>query len=438
MMFNRLADYFTPELQSMVNEPTTPVSAVLALPYICQSARVGFPRLIEYFASNAAELIRIAFSEEDDKLSKTAYTILLSGDPKIIDPILSNYLLTNTATELLTNADSNSIMIGRLSSLTQAFLYNLNNENKGSFGYIFRLLPHCGNPSVFNLFCTICGDDPKFETTQQMLDEMGFSDFVFREFDNMDVNYKSQAEIVWKDPVFVRFLCLYQLITKCCTNPILQKRFRTPQLVELLSKEFVDAPDYLKSAKWEAINAATCPEIAVQLLNLIDNALQLLSENFEHLRAFRVSALSFITNMMRIAPLTYDLMLKSVMPQMLINLVVSFPNSTLLHAVFITFVETGLANEQFALRIVNIYTPVIVDCVEENQNKILLPTCMKMLVLFTQLGKKNKEINQSLNECPGYDKIMKTTLKDYLKILNSPYGEDTTTAFFKKVKTIFT
>ncbi|OHS94528.1 hypothetical protein TRFO_39321 [Tritrichomonas foetus] len=437
MMFARLNDYFTPELQAMINEPTTKVQDVLALPYIAQSARVGFPRLIQFLSQHSEELLRIAFTDEKDKLSKTAYTILLMGDKDVLNPILQNYSFRTVATELLIDPNVQPIMIGRLSSLTLACLRNLSDSSKDSFGFLFHLLPHCGNPSVFNFFESICGDDPIFQITQQMLNDMGFSIFVFREFEQFDVKYQSTEENVWKDPTYVRYLCLYKLITQCCENPILCKDFRKPELVELLSKDFENSPDFIKSAKWAAISAATSSEIAVPLLKLIPEASDLLVEHFEKLKAYRVSALEFITKMMKLAPLTFDLLLKSSMPQMLISVVFNFPNSTILHNAFINFVATGLENAQFALKIVSIYTPVIIDCAEEGVHRILLPCCMKMMTLFIAASKKDRQIVQAMQEAPGFDNFVKKTMKNYMTIIQTSYGDDGPTALFKKMKTIF-
>ena len=267
---------------------------------------------------------------------------------------------------------------------------------------------------------------------------MGFSEFVFREFNNIDLNYTPEDQNnVWKDPVFVKILCLYQLVTRCCDNQILQTNFRTPDIVAVLQKDVVNAPDFIKSARWSAINAATCKETAVPLLKMIPNALQLLTEPFKYLKSYRVSALNFITNMMTLAPLTFDLLLQSSMPQMLINLVFTFPNSTILHNSFLGFVSNGLQNEQFALTIASVYAPVIIDCATEGTNRILLACCMEMMKLFNKAAKDDKNIALALNETPGYTDFVKKNLKEYMKVIEKPYGEDGAAALFHKMKNFF-
>lgn len=441
-MFSRLQDYMTPQLQKMLSPPTAPIEEVLLLPYIAQSARVGFPQLIDYFSAHYKDLLKYAFSlptpDVNPNLSKHAYTILLMGDPKILLPMLKDFSFRDVATELLSQNDLKPILIGRLSSITQACLANLSQQATDSCGFIYRLLTYCGNPSVFNFFVTICGEDERFIPAQHWLNDMGFSLFVFREFDKIDVNYKPEDVTgIWKDPIFIRYLCLYQLITKCCQNEILQKGFRTIELVKLLKKEFVNSPDYLNSAKWSAITAATCQDIAVPLLDVIPHALKVLTEPFEKLKSFRVSALEFITQMMKLAPMTYSLLLESSMPQMLINLVFAFPNSTILHMAFLQFVETGLTHESFAMKIVSVYAPVCIDCAIQGTNRVLIPTCMKMMTLFNEAAKKEKNLALALYETPEYNNFVKKNLKEYTTLISRPYGDDGPVALFKKVKSIF-
>ena len=435
-------DFFTPQLKAMLTEPTAPLNEVLALPYIARSARIGFPQLIDFLALHSSELLRLAFSTTPPggnlNVSNNAYAILLMGDPKILTPILQDFSFRDVATELLSDKNASPIMIGRLASITLNCLSNVNEVAIEACGFIYKFLPHCGNPSVFNFFITICGDDPRVSPTQIWLNQMGFSEFVFREFNNIDFNYSpTDQKNIWKDPVFVYYLCLYQLVTRCCENQIMQNHFRTPELVNILQKDIVNAPDYLQSARWSAITAATCKEIAVPLLKMIPSALKLLTDPFKSLRSYRVSALDFISNMMTLAPLTFDLLLQSSMPQMLINLVFTFPNSTILHMSFLKFVQNGLENEQFALNIASVYTPVIIDCATEGTNRILLACCMEMIKLFNKAARNDKSVAQALHETPGYDEFVKKNLKEYAKVLEKPYGEDSATALFNKMKNFF-
>ena len=193
----------------MLTEPTAPINEVLSLPYVARSARIGFPQLIDYFALHSREMLKFAFSQpspgENGNISYNAYAILLMGDPKILTPVLQDFSFRDVATELLSDKNANPVMIGRLASITLNCLSNVNELAVESCGFIYKFLPHCGNPSVFNFFITICGDDPRVSPTQMWLNEMGFSEFVFREFNNIYVNYDPKdSKNKWKDPDFVR------------------------------------------------------------------------------------------------------------------------------------------------------------------------------------------------------------------------------------------
>ena len=182
-------DFFTPQLRMMLTEPTAPLKEILALPYIARSARIGFPQLIDFLALHSRELLQLAFTTTPPggnlNVSNNAYAILLMGDPKILTPILQDFSFRDVATELLSDKNASPIMIGRLASITLNCLSNVNEIAIDSCGFIYKFLHHCGNPSVFNFFITIC-DDARVTPTQTWLNQMGFHEFVFREFNSID------------------------------------------------------------------------------------------------------------------------------------------------------------------------------------------------------------------------------------------------------------
>ena len=148
-----------------------------------------------------------------------------------------------------------------------------------------------------------------------------------------------------------------------------------------------------------------------------------MNKKFEDLKEFRVSALELITKILTYAPLSFDLLLQTSMPQMLIHLVLKFPYSTFLHSAFLKFVQNGLKREDFALKIVGCYTPVIIDIAEESNNRVLIPFCMKMLDMFLELSKTNKNVETMLKETSELKSFIKGKMKKYKDITERPYGE---------------
>ncbi|KAH0786607.1 hypothetical protein GPJ56_009509 [Histomonas meleagridis] len=432
-----LQSFLTPELQEMVSDTSTDIHDVLSLGYISKSARIGFSSVIDYLVAHSHDILNYAFKDEKSVVSTNAYAILSLGNPQILKPILDDSSFQNTALEILSKESVPQFTIGRLSSLTLTLLTNLPEQATESCGFIYHLLKYCENPGVFNFFETICSADPKYELTQKWLNEMGFSEYLLRELDKIDFSYESQEANKYKDSIYIRCLCFYKLIGKCCDNPIMVESFQSEHVVDSLSQAFPNEPSFIRSARWDSISAITSQKTAVFLLKkLFQTAVDILMEQFDRLLAYRVSALTFITKMLTIAPLSFELLLQSSMPQLLIHIVVQFPYSTFLHSAFLKFVEVGLTHLQFAIKIVGCYTPVIIDIAEDRKNRILSPCCIKMLEMFLEKAKTNKEISQVLNETPGIAKFVRGTMKEYQKLVDTPYGEPQT-GVLKMIRNIF-
>ncbi|OHT16859.1 hypothetical protein TRFO_41522 [Tritrichomonas foetus] len=439
MSFSSLKDFFTKELKALVSDESTPLMTVLSLPYIMKSARCGFDRVSIFFSKHSEELLDLTFSDEADKvISSNSFSILMIGDERILMPLFDNGLFLDIAAKILTTPNVPASKIGRLVSLMQVCFSTLQGGATESCGFIYRLLPFCGNPSVFNFFGSICGEEENFESTQHWLNEIGFAEYIFLEFENVDFSYVSKEENVFKDPVFNLYLCLYQLISKCCENEILKNSFLKKKLVTILKHDFDNPPDFLKTARWNAIKAATCKDLALPLLIIIPDALEVLTENFTKLKSYHVSALEFITKMMILENATYDLLIKSSMPQLLITLVVNFEYSTILHSAFLNFVEIGLKHKNFAENLVMYYTPVVVNCSFTDLNRVLKPCFIKTMQLLIKKGKKDKKLKAALRNTPGYKKFVDGPMEEYLDVIKSSYGGEAPGLMMKKLKGFFT
>jgi hypothetical protein len=127
--------------------------------------------------------------------------------------------------------------------------------------------------------------------------------------------------------------------------------------------------------------------------------------------------------MMELAPLVSDFLLVTQMPQMLINLVVQFPNSTILHNEFLKFVGLGVKNPKFALAIVMFYVPIAVDIGENEQNKLVKSVCLHVMDIFFKAAKDNKDLDRCLSkELHGVKQFANGPLKRYMTRCQTPYG----------------
>lgn len=419
-MFSSADDFFTPELRTLVSNKDTPLQDVLMLPYFSKSSRLGFPPVTKYLAQHSEEILKLAFCDDNSTLSAASYSVLLTGEPEILKPLITNGWLLTTAVDLLGSNETKDYLIGRLASVTLVCIGALDESILDQCTFIFNFLPHCNNPSAFNLLTSICDDRDDYTKLQEWLVKLHFFEYIFAEFDTIDFNYEFQKNItdnidttMYKDPVASKCLCLYSLLACCCQNKILRNGFLNDKLIEILLKKFksekFQPPDFIRTARWKTITAATQEEISSKLINILPEAIALLSEDFAKLRSYRVSALDFINKMLILQPKeTYTLLMNSSMAQTLILLIMKFPNSSIFHSSFHEFVRNALTIPEFSFILANIYLPIIISHSslykpkEEKQKKITMEYYSDM-TMNEEPGEKDVN-NIEILFYPGTDK----------------------------------
>ena len=416
------ADMMHNELRELLLNPNTTLETILKLPYILKVANMKLPMLYEFLIARINEILRLTFSPERSAESTNAFKVMACGDHRYLQTVLENGSYCDVATEMLSHKDVQPFLIGRLSALTLSALVHYPDIAGPSCAFSYHLLPYCENPTVFNLFQTLTSSDENVGPAQKWLKDMGFAEYLEREVGAIDYKHKSECGNVFKDHIFNKACYFFVLIASSCESPILAEAFRKASLVECLRPAFEDQPDFVTTARWRAIVAITCEKTAPNMLQFVDTAVTLLTETFEKLREYRVSALLFLTKMVQVAPLTFDLLMEKQMPQMLIYLVLRFPNSTILHNAFVKFVEVGTEQGKFTSELVNIYVPVLITYGETNDNRILKPCCIKIMNLFIQAAKKNPQIATMLEEHQEAIEFYETTMQPYLTKVATPYG----------------
>jgi hypothetical protein len=422
--------FFPPIPEDLVNylsDLHSPVAKVLSVPYVNKFTRFHNSAYEAYFVFHAQELLQLSFSDEKSTISVRAFHILTCGEPKFLQPIIESGSFVDLATNILSGKEVSPIISGRLSSLTLVALAKLPDLTGPSCGFVFRLLHHCENPSVFNLFETLTGDDPEIMPAQNWVRELGLREFLVREVLNTDFTYRSESPNIYRDPVYNRVCYFFELIARACRNPVLSPAFQIPEVIDCLKPSFPDTPDFVKISRWRAIVAVTCQATASKSLTAFwEDAINLLTEQIEKLKEYVVSALLFVIKLMNRAPLAFDMLLKSQMPQFLINLVLNFPNSTILHATFLSFVERGLTNPAFASSIVYFYVPVAIDRADSETNRVVKACCIKVMQLFLEAARKNPALAKTLREeLDGVRAFARGPLEALQSKIDAPYGGPT-------------
>jgi hypothetical protein len=424
------------ELTAILGEPQTTMLQVLDLPYVTQAARYGFPALRTFVAPHSAELLKLAFSQHEAKLSTTAFKILNCGDCEYLRPLFESDVYRNNALELITQKDPPAFLLGRLASMTVIALVSLGEIACDNCGFIYRLLPYCENPTVFNLFETLTSDDDRVEFAQKWLKDFGFCEYIPREVTNIPFDYVSELTNIFQDPVYNKAFYLFQLIARGLRNNILGDEFRTESVVQCLQRQFPKMPDFVQISRWDALFFLVSETNAESLDIFVNEALRLLSEPFRRLKKYHVSALAFITRMMRYVPAVYETLQRSGLPSMMGTVVLGFPNSTILHNAFIEFIEVGLSNLAFADRVIRLYVPII-SVHGESDNRILKSVCIRLMELFLNVVKKQPKLKSAMAESSEGNKFIKDIVLPFRKKSQGKYGGMDSPIDFSMLRKVF-
>lgn len=409
-----------------INNPSYSFEDVVSDPIIVRLYRTQNSYIQKYFKSHSMELLKYSLSSENTAVENNSFTIITCGDPDIYKSILKSDQFLNLALDIVNNSSIEPFVLGRLSTFMHIALIIAPDLAMESFGFIYHLLPHCGNPSVLNFFITIVSNEPQLSPTQKWLIEMGFVDYLLRELNSIDYAYTSTEPNAFFDVTYEKVFSLYQIISKCASNPLIANEFLREDLIEILSMNFKNPPIYVENARWKAILQLTTQKTADMMYPIVPQAIKVLEDDVKKLPAYMVTAIEMINQMMVFLPKSAEFVFKSNMLLNLMNLINHFMNSTILLDAFRQFVDVTLKFPgSFAPKLVALLLPFIMNYATTRENRVLAPFCISILELFVETGKKNPDVAQAINEEAGCREFLNGKYKKYKKVTNSEYGNET-------------
>lgn len=482
-MFSSITEYYNAELQKLISNESTTLERVLQLPHIVTAFQQDFPNVHQFFCQRARQLLKIVFTDSKSSISTHAFQILSLNSPDLLNIILSNDIFRDAATDMLAKPNIPEYLLGRLSSITYAALIALPKEATQSAGFIYTLIHHSQNPSVFNFFESICSPDDRLIETHKWLIQMGFYEYILRELrflkpaeylpdhekildfirnstksttkipsNDPESSQKSDAPpepeepipedklnrtIMYYDPTYFTAQAMYTLIARSTKNPILASSYYNKETIDTLSVKFINEPPFITNARWNAIYSVTCSETKGMMENPMKEAIEILSQPFEKLHSYRVTALKFLTSMMMLEPQTFNVLMKSNILQLVTGIILQFPNSSILHSAIRDFVSVGLQKTDFAVRMVTLYTPVLIESARDRNNRVLGSTAIQIIKMFAEQGLKDPLVKKALIEGTEFLRYYNREMKNYLQVCDSNYGGEIPANFIKVFKALF-
>jgi hypothetical protein len=417
-------------LDKLQNHKTS-LSTVLNAPHVSKYASVRHPAFEAYFLPRSKSLLLQAFSHELNVSAINAFCILLADQGQFLRPVLESGFFARFGVEVLQRPNLATWVTGRLASLTLVALLRLGALAQRECVFLYRLLQYSDHPAVHNLFesITSLNSEGALDALQRWLRTFGFCQYVIREAAALDFLYQSTCGSPFRDPVYNRAACLYDLISRGCNNAILQKEFRVEGVVQCLTTQFEEIPDFVQTARWRAIAAVTCEETAALSVVFYTQAVAFIVEDAEQLREYRVLALCFLGKMLELDDQGYAILLRArILLPSLITLVFQFASSTLLHDEFLRFTAIALRDRQFAAAMLMIYVPVVVDNWERNPNRIVRSTCLEfMRIVVEAAGDDQKLANMLRCELLEVQSFTRGPLRKYLREIQRGYGGEVPT-----------
>ena len=412
------------EIQVIINNPDTKLEDVLLIDIIPKAVLTKNPSIIKYLKQNSKVLLKYALSDEKSKISMISYSILLACNPDILGSIFEDDYYRDMVSSLLADPTTSDVIIGRIASITLSCFTAIPNQAFESYGFIYHLLHHCDNSAVFNLFQTICCEDPRFTSTQEWLDQMGFSEYLLRELLSIDYDHTPTDPNFIKDKTFVNLFCFYKLASICCSNPILRSSFETEPFVRVLARDSSFSNTHLMSSKWKTVNALTSPITSNNMLTYhYDKAISIVTEPFDVLREYRVCALEFITKMMRFCPQTISTVKEKSILQNVISIILNFRDSTILHDTVLGFVGAGLElDKELSKQITQTLTPLMIDFADDRSDRVFSSFCFRVVEEMIKRAKKDKALAAELHDLPEFEVFVKSMLEPRRKAIETPYG----------------
>ena len=414
---------FSAQFLSLFDDLETPFSTVIDLPQLLSAAKSDVGLVNRYLSHHISDLLEIVFNEDDGQRASMVMGILSSSIHDIYLHLLRKSNFSQRVTEFLSDQNTSQIIISRIAGIILTALVVEPSEATKQFIFIYQLLPRIDNTCVYNLFYTLLSSDERYLVAKIWLHMFGFADNLLNELEKIDYNYESHEEVVYYDKVFIVVSGLYTFISKATQADNLTDDFKTTRAVVVLKKTFSKRPPiFVLNARWLAIKSIICQKNANEMMDLLTEGINLLSEDSQRHFEYHVCIISFLASLIQFAPQSINILIDKKIPNLIINLILKFQTSTILHSEFRNFVDSCLKVEQISSTIISLYTPILIEEASKQENKIFIPTLFSILENFEECSKKKQNIQQQLSTIPNFHDFYESQVTEYVQKSNQKYG----------------
>lgn len=415
--------YVSPKFLTTFDDKQTPLSLVIFDPQLIFASRMNLGKVNQYLSYHIQEIIDLVLN--DQRNSGVLINLLSCQIEPIFQSLLTNSNFVDKATEILSDLSNPSdIVISRLSSILLSALLTLPEQSSQQFGFIYHLLKRCDNSCAFNLFSTLLSNDERCLPAQKWLHDFGYSEFLMREIDSIDFEYKSpEGANPYYDRTYNVAACLYQLLAQAIHSKTFHDDFLHTKVIVIMKKSFKHSyPAFVKNARWHAISSLACEQNAEEMSSLLPEAISIFIEDLNHVYEYRVFIIQFITEIVKYQPFFATYLVDEKVPNWILHFLLRFPNVTIFHSAIREFADNALKIDILAHIIVSTYTPVLIEEAMVQTNKVFLPTVIALIESIRKAGIENRTIEKELDKIPQFAQFCQNQLLDYTAKAETSYG----------------
>lgn len=410
------------DLKELLSSDSTKLEDILNRDITFRLFRTNEPTMISFLSKHIDQLLSLSFDpKSDQEISAKAFAILEHSQQSLTKLLLEKQRIHNTACTVLANpVDLNPLFLNRLASLTLTVIYYDPALIIGNCGYILQLIPFVTEPSILSLFESLCSpnEDKDFIQIQKWMNSVGFTEVILKELDDFPVQMESATLLT---PSANYYSALLRLVAVCGSSPIFGPSVCTYQFVTALNRTAGNYPLFVENQRWEAISAIYCQQTKDAMHGFFPLALEILDDKLRCNTRSGTAAIDLLSVMVEIDPVLLDFIISSNVPQKILNLVINFPDATLLHISVIDFIKIALQNNQIRKNFAQDLYKILLTTFQQT-NKCVRATLYKIFRAIVKLSKANPKIASDFKQFTALSDIVKGPMQDYRTILKNQYG----------------
>lgn len=355
--------------------------------------------------------------DRNNQLCKASQQVI-QFSPKILhgvfeDRDLINEIFNNCISRL--EEDSDAYMLGAFLSIILHAACSLSNID---YNFLHHFIHYIYVEQIFRFFETAI-DDRSYLEMQYYMKKVDFPRRLALEIENTKIP-PDKNHYIEKETVKIRnILVIFRKIEK---NTYLKQTVMTYKIGEVMNLDCRSLPLFLQNEYWTTVVALYNPQTMVMFRGLFQTAIEIITDVFSTVDRFRVAIIDFLSSIIVNDEVVRPFILQSNFHQVILRLLLQFPQHTFLQNSIINFILQALTIpdcQQFIIS--HIVAAIVYEGIKCNDT-FVVNASYEIILKTYNLSLKDRNLMKYLKDLYGFSSIMKNNIFERKKILDSDYG----------------